>query len=140
MQQQSRVEFLAKYGLAAIVLILVGSILTYGGILAFQSRQNQCGFEFGITCTDYTITPTGLTLSLQNNLGQDILILSLKDIQGSCDLRDAKLSSDSTQTFSLTKCQHNQTGVYETNMELLYSTPSGTHRTMAGTVSGTIQS
>lgn len=140
MQQQSRVEFLAKYGLAAIVLILVGSILTYGGILAFQARQNQCSFDFGITCTDYIITPTGLTLSLQNNLGQDIRILSLKDTQGSCDVRDAKLSSDSTQTFSLTKCQHNQTGVYETRVELLYSTPSGTHRTMTGTVSGTIQS
>ena len=67
MKQQSRVEFMAKYGLLTVVLIIIGSILAFGGILVFQERQNQCTFEFGITCVENTITPTGITLLLQNN-------------------------------------------------------------------------
>gem|GEM_PF-5696494 len=91
MQQQSRVEFMAKYGLLTVVLIIIGGIIAFGGILISQERQNQCSFEFGITCVQHTITPTGMILSLQNNLGQDITVLSLKDIQGSCDTSGEKI-------------------------------------------------
>ena len=66
-------EFLMNYGWAILVVLVAIGALAYFGVLSPDKfLPKKCQMPSGIGCTDFSVTPTGVTLILRNGLGFDI--------------------------------------------------------------------
>jgi hypothetical protein len=75
---QAAMEYLMTYGWAILVIVIVLAALLYLGVFNLGSKvPDQCRFKVGMTCTDAKMTPTGLTIQLQNTGGSKMTICRL---------------------------------------------------------------
>ena len=72
-KSQAALEFIMTYGWAILVVLVAIGALAYFGVLSpDRFLPSKCTLQPGIACTDFKITPTVLTLYIQNSLGRDI--------------------------------------------------------------------
>lgn len=73
---QGALEFLMTYGWAfLVILIMIGALAYFGVLSPNKFLPERCNFGSQFLCKDYQMTPTEVTLRLQNNLGQAAYIL-----------------------------------------------------------------
>lgn len=68
---QAAMEFLMTYGWAILVVLVVIGALAYFGVLSpGRLLPDRCQLPPGVSCDDYSISGTTLTLIVTNGLGQ----------------------------------------------------------------------
>ena len=78
MKAQAAIEFLATYGWAFLIILIVIGALSYFGILSpSKLLPDRCNFGSEFSCRYYTIGSNGIGLSLSNNLLDTIVINSI---------------------------------------------------------------
>ena len=77
-KSQAALEFIMTYGWAILVVLIAISALAYFGVLSpDRFLPNKCTLQAGIACVDHKLTPTSLTVVMQNSLGYDVTITAL---------------------------------------------------------------
>ncbi|MBI4116093.1 MAG: hypothetical protein HY447_05950 [Candidatus Omnitrophica bacterium] len=72
---QAAMEFLMTYGWAILVVLVVIGALAYFGVLSPATLlPEKCTFPVSVSCTDHSVSPTGITLVMQNGAGRDMII------------------------------------------------------------------
>ena len=89
-RSQAAIEFLASYGWAFLVILIVIGALSYFGVLSpSKLLPDRCNFGAELSCVDYSIASNGIELKLRNNAGSKIIVdsfaLSTENAQISCD-------------------------------------------------------
>src|SRR3989338_3584712 len=76
-------EFLMTYGWAIlVVLVAIGALAYFGVLNPSRFLPSSCTITPGIACTEHKATSAGVTLLLQNGMGQDLTVSTI-DIIGS---------------------------------------------------------
>ena len=138
---QAAIEFIMTYGWAILVVLVAIAALAYFGVLSPERfLPEKCTFPPGIACTDFTISSTGMSLVIQNGLGQDITMNSLTDVDGGCSLTPATaLNNGDTATYTFTGCTHGSVGSrYTSDVTIVYTTTSGLNHTRIGSVTARV--
>ena len=72
---QAALEYLVTYGWAILAVLASIAALAYFGVLSPDNfAPEECLLPPGITCLDYEISSSRVTLVVQNNFGEDITI------------------------------------------------------------------
>ena len=80
---QAAMEFLMTYGWAILVVLVVIGALSYFGVLSPATLlPEKCTFPVSVSCIDHQVTPTQLSLVIQNGAGRDMIV---RDISASSD-------------------------------------------------------
>ncbi len=75
---QAAMEFLMTYGWAILVVLVVIGALAYFGVLSPSTLlPEKCTFPVSLTCSDHSVSATGITLVLLNGAGRDMLVRSV---------------------------------------------------------------
>ena len=75
---QAAIEFLATYGWAFLIILIVIAALSYFGVLSPSNLlPDSCNFGAEFGCRDYTIARNGINLKLANNAGSQIVVDAL---------------------------------------------------------------
>jgi len=75
---QAALEFLMTYGWAILVVLIVIGALAYFGVLNPNILvPEKCTLQTGMSCKDYRVTSTKVTLDLQNGMGKGIIIRTI---------------------------------------------------------------
>jgi len=138
---QAAIEFIMTYGWAILVVLVAIAALAYFGVLSpDRFLPEKCTFPPGLACTDFTVSSTGMSLVVQNSLGQDITMQSLTDVDGSCSLSPAAaLNNGDSTTYTLSSCTHGSSGSrYSSDITIVYTTSSGLNHTRVGQVTGRV--
>ena len=70
---QVALEFLMTYGWAILVVLIAIAALAYFGVLNPQRfAPESCTVSPGISCKDFKVNSTSVTLILENGMGQDL--------------------------------------------------------------------
>jgi len=139
MRAQAFFHFLITYGWALILLGTALAAMIYFGIIDVERFQPPCGFQTGFSCLKHQITPTGLILELQNNLGQDITIQRITDESGNCSASGGTLDSQASARYTVTGCTHPSSGNnYKSDIRINYALPNGIERSRKGHVRGKV--
>lgn len=78
-KSQAALEFLTTYAWAFVVIAVTISALYYFGIFDFGNYLPQrCIFPSQFKCLDFSLKPTEVRIKLDNNLGEDIKVMSLQ--------------------------------------------------------------
>ncbi len=71
-------EFLMTYGWAILVVLVVIGALAYFGVLSPATLlPEKCTFPVSISCTDFSIGASSITLILLNGAGRDMVVTSV---------------------------------------------------------------
>ena len=89
-KSQAALEFLATYGWAFLVILIVIMALSYFGILSpSKLLPDRCNFGAEFGCVDYTIGSNGVLVRLRNSMGSSVVIddlsVSTEKSQLSCN-------------------------------------------------------
>ena len=77
-KSQAAIEFLATYGWAFLIILIVIGALSYFGILSpSKLLPDRCNFGSEFGCVDYSIGSAGFLVKLRNSLGTSIYVDSL---------------------------------------------------------------
>ena len=77
-KSQAAIEFLATYGWAFLIILIVIGALSYFGVLSpSKLLPDRCNFGSEFGCADYAIYSNGVNLRLRNSAGQPIVIESI---------------------------------------------------------------
>ena len=72
---QAAMEFLMTYGWAIlVVLIVIGALACFGVLSPSTILPEKCTFPVSVTCADFSVGSTTITLSLVNGAGRDMNI------------------------------------------------------------------
>lgn len=115
-----------RFAIAAIVigavftfilpfLIVIGSLAYFGTMNPSTLLPEKCSFPLSLSCSDFLVTPTSISIVLRNGVGRDMVVNSLEAtseaLQGSCSSSGTvTLPNGDTNTFSLTGCNFKETG------------------------------
>lgn len=78
-KSQAAMEFLMTYGWAILVVLVAVGALAYFGVLSPDKfLPNKCTLAAGIGCLDHKATPTQLQVIIQNSLGYDLSLVTIK--------------------------------------------------------------
>ena len=138
---QAAIEFIMTYGWAILVVLVAIAALAYFGVLSPERfLPEKCTFPPGIACTDFTVSSTGMSLVLQNSLGQDITVATVTDVDGGCSVSPAAaLNNGATATYTFTGCTHGSVGSrYASDVTIAYSTASGLNHTRTGDITSRV--
>ncbi len=97
------------------LLIFIGSLAYFGTMNPSTLLPEKCTFPVGLSCADFSVTPTSISIILRNGAGRDMVVNSLEAtseaLQGSCSSSGTvTLPNGGTNTFSLTGCTFKETG------------------------------
>ena len=114
-QAQAAMEFLMTYGWAILVVLLALVFLAYFGILNVDSLlPSSCTLTGGLSCIDYTIESSQITIVMQNNLGPLITVNSITATQengNTCSTAaPVVLKNDEKAVFTLAGCDNGVAG------------------------------
>ena len=74
-RSQAAIEFLATYGWAFLVILIVIGALSYFGVLSpSKLLPDRCNFGAEFGCVDYSIGSNGVMVKLRNSLGTSVVI------------------------------------------------------------------
>ncbi len=77
-KSQAAIEFLATYGWAFLIILVVIGALSYFGVLSpSKLLPDRCNFGAEFGCVDYGIGSNGILLKLRNGLGTSIYVDSV---------------------------------------------------------------
>ena len=77
-KSQAAIEFLATYGWAFLIILIVIGALSYFGILSpSKLLPDRCNFGAEFGCVDYGIGSNGILLKLRNGIGNSIYVDSV---------------------------------------------------------------
>ena len=77
-RSQAAIEFLATYGWAFLIILIVIGALSYFGVLSpSKLLPDRCNFGAEFGCVDYGIGSNGILLKLRNSLGTSIYVDSV---------------------------------------------------------------
>jgi len=97
---QAAMEFLMTYGWAILVVLVVIAALAYFGVLSPSNLlPEKCTFPVSLSCSDFSVSTTGITLVFQNGAGRDMKILSLNASSDAFTGIAANSTSASTNTL-----------------------------------------
>jgi len=138
---QAAMEFIMTYGWAILVVLVAIAALAYFGVLSPEKfLPERCTFPPGVGCLDHKLTTTGLSLILQNSLGQDITISSISDVSGGCTNSGGALNNGDTATYAFTGCTHGAVGSrFKSDVTVTYTTATGLNHTKSGSISGKVE-
>ncbi len=72
---QAAMEFLMTYGWAILVVLIVIGALAYFGVLSPSTLlPEKCTFPVSLSCTDFSVAPSAITIMLQNGAGRDMTV------------------------------------------------------------------
>ncbi len=75
---QAAIEFLATYGWAFLIILIVIGALSYFGVLSpSKLLPDRCNFGAEFGCVDYGIGSQGFVIKLRNGLGTSVIVDSL---------------------------------------------------------------
>ena len=79
---QAALEFLMTYGWAILVVLVVIGALAYFGVLNPDSLvPDKCTLTTGISCDDFKVTSSDISLQLGNGMGRQIKITNISATQ-----------------------------------------------------------
>ncbi len=115
-KSQAAIEFLATYGWAFLIILIVIGALSYFGVLSpSKLLPDRCNFGSELSCTDYSISSNGIKLSLRNNAGQSItldsLAISTEQSQISCDVSAGGMWKSGQVKTLLAACDFSNSGL-----------------------------
>ncbi len=122
-KSQAALEFIMTYGWAIlVVLVAIGALAYFGVLNPDRFLPSKCTLQSGLACLDHKATDTTLVLRVQNSLGYDITVDSVK-AQGCTALgSQGTLANGGATTYTLT-CTNSgskyngQTNISYTNIE-----------------------
>lgn len=100
-KSQAALEFLMTYGWAILVVLVAVGALAYFGVLSPDKfLPAKCTLQSGLACIDHKATATTLELVIQNSLGYDITVDSIK--AGKCTPKTSLGALANGQKLTLT--------------------------------------
>ena len=74
-KSQAALEFLATYGWAFLIILIVIAALSYFGVLSpSKLLPDRCNFGSEFGCVDYSIGSNGVLVKLRNGVGTSVVI------------------------------------------------------------------
>ncbi|MFC1733117.1 hypothetical protein ACFL6I_22690 [candidate division KSB1 bacterium] len=107
-----------------IVLVLMTlPFMVYIGVLSpSKTLPDKCITPAGFVCLDFYLGPSSISLTLGNDLGKDITILSLTSPDCEATIENAPLKSGLPDSFVLTKCKNGNIGSrYDGDITMTYT-------------------
>lgn len=78
---QAAMEFLMTYGWALlVVLVAIGALAFFGVLNPSQFLPSTCTITPGLHCDDFIVNSTGVTVIIQNGIGEEITDVSLNGV------------------------------------------------------------
>src|SRR3989338_10064224 len=75
---QAAMEFISNYGWAMLIMLLVIAALSYFGVLTpAQLAPSKCILFEGLYCRDWRVTPTKVSLVVENGMGAIVTVNSI---------------------------------------------------------------
>ena len=141
---QSAMEFLMTYGWTVIVVLVSISALSYFGVLSPDIFvPEKCSLPAGITCLDFEVGSTLVTLVLQNNFGWTITIDEIAvagENGGSCSYSESvMLKNGEKAIFIVPNCNNgNIRDKFDGKINVTYTKESLLIHKMGGTIYGKV--
>ena len=141
---QAAMEFLMTYGWAILVVLAAIASLAYFGVLSPDMFLPQkCYLPAGITCLDYEVGSSRITLVLQNNFGETITINNITAAGISTttcsDNGSIILQNNEKAVFTLLGCNNGNIGQkFDGSINVTYTKESGLQHLKQGTLRGKI--
>jgi hypothetical protein len=91
---QAALEFLMTYGWAILVVLAAIAALAYFGVLSpDRFLPNKCTISGGFSCDEWKIDGTAeeVQISVQNNLGRDADLVSIRLSSSDCAIAEVSL-------------------------------------------------
>jgi len=123
MKAQAAMEFIMTYGWAILVVILAIIALTYFGVLNPENYlKERCIPASGIKCVDHKAESFGVTLKLENNMGNDILIKKIQLVdERNCNIGVFNTSlQDGEEGLFFIDCTLLEGNLVSSDMEISY--------------------
>ena len=99
---QAALEFIMTYGWAILVVLVAVGALAYFGVLSPDKfLPSKCTLQSGIACIDHKATAIALTVVVQNSLGRDITVDSVKAAGCTALGSQGTLSNGGQSTYTL---------------------------------------
>jgi hypothetical protein len=92
------------------VLVVIGALAYFGVLNPGKLLPRKCQFAQGLVCTDHKVTSSGVTLRINNGLGNDIEVTGITFTADNgidaCtgDITDVTLVAGDEQEISLSTC------------------------------------
>ncbi len=137
---QAALEFLMTYGWAILAVLAAIASLAYFGVLSpSYFLPEKCTLPSGITCLDFKVGSSAVTVVLQNNLGEPITITSLdvaKKDGDSCSIADTiQLNNNDKKTFIISGCNNgNIKEKFNGDLSIAYTKESGLAHIAQGSI------
>ena len=82
---QAAMEFLMTYGWALlVVLVAIGALMYFDILNPAKILPEQCILSPPLACTDWSVTTTGISLSVQNGYQSDLTGIELSSTNPAC--------------------------------------------------------
>ena len=132
---QAAVEFISTYGWVLVMIVVAIAALSYLGVLT-PITPGRCTLETGVSCTDFTIEESHVTLLLTNAKGQNIRIKSI-DVEGCTGTDSGRLGIGEQKQFMISGCNIIDKR-YKGEVRLVWSGKGGLDHTVFGTLAGNV--
>ena len=142
---QAAMEFLMTYGWALLIVLVAVSALAYFGILnADKFLPERCLMTSGVACLGHKATTSEVTLVLQNSLGQDITVDTLRiEVSGStlCSSSPgSSLQNGDKATYTISSCSTGSSGSkFKADIEFVYTDENSLQKTGIGSLTTKIE-
>jgi hypothetical protein len=114
-KSQAAMEFLMTYGWAILVVLIAIGALSYFGVLSpDRFLPSRCNLPTGLTCVDFEVSTSTVSVVLQNNFGEAIIIDGVVVAQKegiACTYNTpVTLNNNGRTTLTIEGCSHGNSG------------------------------
>jgi len=138
-------EFLMTYGWALLIVLVAVSALAYFGILnSDKFLPEKCIMPAGIACLGHKATTSDVTLVLQNSLGTDLTVDTIRiDVDGTllCSSSpDSAMLNGDKATFTISSCSTGTSGKkFKADVDFVYTDDNAIQHTRTGQLTTQIE-
>ncbi len=129
-------EFLMTYGWAILAVLITIAALAYFGVLnSARFLPESCTLFPGIACTDVTVNNVGVSLVVQNGLGQNLNPFTIS-IPGCTAASASNGLLDGEKEIIILRCDPLLTtnSKFKSDIDIDYSQPAGIEHTRKGSI------
>ena len=137
---QAAMEFLMTHGWAALVILLALAALVYiGGFRPERFLTDICSLQAGISCNDFIVGSSSISVLLQNNWGNRITITNVEIKQNGvllCSNTDALVLQHKDQSLiTVDGCASGNAGAkFKAELEVTYALDTGVTHLLRGDI------
>ncbi len=145
-QAQAAMEFLMTHGWAALVILLaLGALVYIGGFRPDRFLTDICSLQAGISCNDFTVGSSSISVLLQNNWGNRITITNVEIKQNGvllCSNTDTLLLQHKEKSLlTIDGCANGNSGAkFKAELEVTYSLDTGVTHLSKGDIIAKVSS